>query len=134
MVARRAWRVTLSEEIVKTISKLQRCSVESCHLYVSVSKMKIDFKHWKVHKNLQDRKCKTDSGKKKYFRKQQYTSKHKPKHIIVQRKLCINQSEVFIKTQCTQANECNQKAKTILFQRSQERWIFIKKPQNLKRH
>lgn len=79
MVARRDWRVALSEKIVKTISKLQRCLVESRSLYVSVSKMKIDFKHRKVHKNLHDRKCKTDFGKKKYFRKQQYISKHKPK-------------------------------------------------------
>lgn len=63
--------MAFSEEIVKTISKLQRCSVESCHLFVSVSKMKIDFKHWKVRKNLHDRKCKTDFGKNKYFRKQQ---------------------------------------------------------------
>lgn len=65
MVARRDWRVALSEKIVKTISKLQRCLVESRSLYVSVSKMKIDFKHRKVHKNLHDRKCKTDLAKRR---------------------------------------------------------------------
>lgn len=63
--------MAFSGEIVKIISKLKRRSVESYHLFVSVFKMKIDFKHWKVHKKIHDRKCKTDFGKKKNFRKQQ---------------------------------------------------------------
>ena len=79
VVSRRAWRVAPSAEIVKTFSVLQRCLLEPINFYVSASKTKVDLKHWKVHKSSDDRKCITEFGKKKYFRKQQYTSKYRSK-------------------------------------------------------
>lgn len=68
-----------SAEIVKMFSMLQTCLLEPINSYVSASKRKADLKHWKVHKSSDDRKCKTGFGRKKYFRKQQYTSKYRPK-------------------------------------------------------
>lgn len=60
-----------SAEIAKTFSMLQRCLLEPINLYGSASKMKVDLKPWKVHKSSDDRKCKTEFGKKKtviYFK------------------------------------------------------------------
>lgn len=68
-----------SAEIVKTFSVLHRYLLEPINLYLSASKIKVALKHWKIHKSSDDRKCKTEFGKKKYFRKQQYISKYRPK-------------------------------------------------------
>jgi len=79
VVSRRAWRVAHSAETVKTFPVLQRCLLDPIHLYFSASKTRVGLKHWKVHKISDDRKCKTEFGKKKYFRKQQHISKYRPK-------------------------------------------------------
>lgn len=78
-----------SAETVKSFFMLQGCLLELINLHVSTSKMKADLKHWKVDKSSDDRKCKAEFGREKYFRKQPWMSKCSQSH----QSLHVNQSE-----------------------------------------
>lgn len=112
---------------------LQRCLLEPINLSVSASKTRVDLKLCKVHKSSDDRKCKTEFGKKKNFREQQDIPQYRPMSSQRQRKPCVNHSEIFIKPCYTQANERNQRAKN-LSQRYYRKDRFFNKKQKFKGH